>query len=255
MSNFGAKDVPFETTLGNIKGRELITVASFNPAIGAVTEEIWSGQKDLTYPTAGEAWEIVSDNANDTSAGTGAQTVDFPFMDSNHNVIIETLVMNGITPVPLTSTDAFRPMGGMSRTLLGGGFKVKTHGSGKVNAGNIQVNKVGSAADIKAHMVAGDNLGKGGHFTVPAGKTAYFSYAVSPIRKNKDAILELKSTTGTDGAFFSIFPIENYQSVVELNIPNTIGPFVEKSDLKPVAISLNPSTEVPLLYQLILVDN
>ncbi len=51
-------------------------------------------------PTAAVTLEVVSTDADDTSAGAGARTVTIQGVDANWDEITQTVAMNGLTPVP-----------------------------------------------------------------------------------------------------------------------------------------------------------
>ncbi len=63
----------------------------------------------LKYPTPTTATtlEVVSTDADDTSAGAGARTVTIQGLDGNWDLITQTVAMNGLTPVPFP-TDMMR---------------------------------------------------------------------------------------------------------------------------------------------------
>lgn len=109
------------------------------------------------------AMEIVSDNAADAIAGTGAQTVEVHYLDGNfadQSVILNTA---GLTPVSL----------GASVTVLRvNSVHVMTAGSGGVAAGNIHVRAVVGGV-IYNQVSAGGNMCLQAHYTVPAGYRAY----------------------------------------------------------------------------------
>ena len=51
---------------------------------------------------------VVSASANDASGGTGARTVEIQGLDSNWNLLTETVTMNGLTPVVTTQEHFLR---------------------------------------------------------------------------------------------------------------------------------------------------
>lgn len=128
---------------------------------------VWPGVTTTRYSgftSASEALNIVSTNANDTSAGTGARTVTVTgLLDASGNVAADvTATMNGTTPVAL---------GGGPYTRCSGAF-VATAGSGGRNAGTIRVYGNTSAADY-AYITALVNSSTQATYTVPTGKTLY----------------------------------------------------------------------------------
>ena len=48
--------------------------------------------------------DCVSDDADDTSAGTGARTIFIQGLDADYDELTEVLIMNGLTPVQSVNT-------------------------------------------------------------------------------------------------------------------------------------------------------
>lgn len=98
-----------------------------NPDIDtAATETIWEAGGLYVWPTTTETIDIVSDDVNDTSAGTGARTVTIEGLDGDYNEVEETVTLNGLTTV--TTTNSFFRV---NRAYI------SSVGSGLTNAGNI----------------------------------------------------------------------------------------------------------------------
>jgi len=120
----------------------------------AAAEDLWSQGGTYAFPAAAAATTVVSDSANDTSAGTGARTVRVHGLDANLQEIKEDATMNGTTPVALTSQ--------FYRVNL---VEVLTAGSGLANAGIIGVKH--SSTFINA-IPAGANRSRAAIFTCSA---------------------------------------------------------------------------------------
>lgn len=98
------------------KGTEFVCTYSLNNSQQATAEHqaIGTNYGNLAsalvpYLTTAEVIDIVSDSANDTSAGAGARTVSFVGAQIASGAIsynAETVTMNGITDVPTASTYA-----------------------------------------------------------------------------------------------------------------------------------------------------
>jgi len=243
MSFYGNTDFYTEVAKGNVPGHRIVEVSGLNRDIGTTEEDIWGPGGDIVYPTAGEQWEIVSNDANDTLLGTGANTIEISYLDDAYNEQAELVELNGGT-VLMNATNAFRPLGGI----------VKSAGSLRENVGDIEF-RVAGGGDPRGTIIAASNIIRQSHYTVPLGKTAYIIYAYSSIRKGKDSIILLKYTIGDNGVFSGKFPIEIYESFVGITPAAPVGPIPEKTDFKGIAVSLNPNTEITLVYQLLIVDN
>ena len=72
----------------------------FGRSLAATTgTDVWAVGTSFVEPATAAAITIVSSNANDTAAGTGARTVFVEYIDSNYNSVTVTVTMNGTTPV------------------------------------------------------------------------------------------------------------------------------------------------------------
>lgn len=96
--------------------------------------ETTEGTYELTAPftwtqmTSADTMNVVSDSANDTSAGTGARTIKIIGLDGNYDEIEEIVTMNGLSSV--TTTKSFIII---HRAIP------NTAGSTETNVGNITI--------------------------------------------------------------------------------------------------------------------
>jgi hypothetical protein len=65
-------------------------------------ETIWAEGGLYSYLTAATVLKVSSSSVNDTSAGTGARTVELSGLDADYNEISELVTLNGQTPVNTT---------------------------------------------------------------------------------------------------------------------------------------------------------
>lgn len=115
-----------------------------------------------TEQSANFTGSIVSSNVNDTAAGTGARTVRIVYADSTGGgPFIETVALNGTTPVALAAADKCF----IER------MSVQTVGSGGAAAGTITLRN--DAVATVWSIATGDNQTFGAHHYVAKGKTAY----------------------------------------------------------------------------------
>lgn len=241
---------------GVFTAAEIITDSSTG---SATTAAVIAPILSLSYPTAGETWEIICESANDTSAGTGARTVEIAYLDDTGVEQTETKILNGQTAVTFTATDAFR-----FRSAI-----VKTWGSatndvyGKTNLGSIVI-RDSSSKDIRGSImfddsISGDEHGFNNsldsHFTVPLGKTAFPVFVSTNVTKNHDVNLRaLSRLTGTDG-FATAGAMSNYQNSFLEYLD--IGPqgLPALADIKFVGRSNNAAVSVNIQVIFILVDD
>lgn len=151
------------------------------PAV-APQEELWNGnspgtlggvQGDRVLPTSAAVVSIVSNNLNDTIAGTGAQRVNIRGLDATGALIQESVDMNGTTPVVTTLT--------FFRTLSA---TVTQVGSTDSNVGTVDASISGN---IQERIEPTRDRSQGSHFSVPLGMNAeIFDLSASVAATNQD---------------------------------------------------------------------
>jgi hypothetical protein len=128
-----------------------------------VPEWVWENGGVYTgFPDGNaETLRIVSTDANDAAAGTGAQTVTVVGLDENWLIQSETLTLNGTTPA--TGTLLFRRVHTAS---------VQTSGSTNTayNIGTITVSHSTTTANVFLTIQPGRNQSNAAVYTVPDGK-------------------------------------------------------------------------------------
>jgi len=187
---------PFELQVsrGQISWHQSITVFGFNSDVDTAVETVWPQGGILTFPATALQLSVSSSNAADTSAGTGARTVYLEGLDANHNVISETVTLNGQTAV--TTTRSY---------LHINNCYVQTAGSGNAAAGTIYFGTGTVTAGVPAtiyDVIAFDyNARVTGSYTVPAGYTAYVSQGLfsSGQVSGSNAVTGRLMTRGTNG--------------------------------------------------------
>lgn len=127
--------------------------------IATVPEDVWSGGGLYPWMTASTALEIVSSDAADSAAGTGARTVSIVGLDAAYEPVTQVVTLNGTTPVP-NPIELFRINSAI----------VATSGSGQVNAGTITIRDAGAGA-TRTLIALGYGITRQSQFTVRAGYT------------------------------------------------------------------------------------
>jgi len=138
-----------------------------NAAIQTTLEDIQIQGATLTFQTSAQSIEVLSTDANDTSAGSGARTVLLEGVDGSFAYITETVTMNGTSAVAVTQN--FLRIYKMS---------VVTRGTYlTLNAGTITAQVVTGSVTmcVIPFDTAFGGVGKQEttHYTVPAGKRAF----------------------------------------------------------------------------------
>lgn len=145
----------------SMSGVKCVPLIGRNAAVSTSTETVWGPGATYTQLTSAVAFEVVSNSANDTSAGTGARTVQVDLIDGSYVASTVTVTMNGTTAVAITGT-----------FLACNGARVLTSGSGGVNAGTIDVRTVSGSVIKREIQTSTGCRGIDGDFlyTIPAGK-------------------------------------------------------------------------------------
>jgi len=160
---FVDQDIPYlhSVTLGKqvAAGRVAALGRSTIATTGSVPVDMWEGAAAYPFMTAATSLELVSDNANDSAAGTGGRSVLVSGLNASFAQISETVIPNGTTAVALTQQ--FYRINSLILTSAG---------SGKVNAGQIVIRDAG-AGTTRAIMTAGIGISRQAVYTVPAGYT------------------------------------------------------------------------------------
>lgn len=164
------KNEPFELQVarGQISWHRSVTIFGYNSDVDTSLETVWPYGGLLPYPSNALQLSVSSDNANDTSAGTGARTVYLEGLDADHNTVSEVVTLNGQTAV--TTTRSY---------LHINNCYVLTAGSGNSAAGTIYfgtgVVTAGVPATVYDVIQFDYNARVTGSYTVPSGYTAYVS--------------------------------------------------------------------------------
>lgn len=94
---------PINLVANSINNAEVWQVWADNTTVGTSFEAITNGNATQVHPViAGEDIDVVSADANDTLAGTGAQKVTVKYLTSTFTVATQEVDMAGTTPVELT---------------------------------------------------------------------------------------------------------------------------------------------------------
>ncbi len=144
---------------GQIQGHTSVVVFGYNSDLDTSEESVWPDGGTVPHPTVASVLDIVSTDAADASAGTGARTVFIEGLDGDYNVVSETVTLNGTTDV---ST--------VEEYLYINQFYVVTVGSGGANAGTITAKLSTTLYDL---IAIGYNQRTTAHYCVPAGYTGY----------------------------------------------------------------------------------
>lgn len=209
-------------------------------------DDLWEGvAAEIPYPdqTNGEQLTLVSTDANDTSAGSGAQQVDVHGIRKGGAEYFETVTMNGLTPVNTTVTDWI--------------FVQYIHTSrvtnlGDTTAGDVRVYRTGDATRVYDVIKAGGNVSLGSHRMVPANKTLRLNYIKADAVDNKPISVRFRATCDFEGVltpnifiFNEVFELQNSSTAMHLPMPRM---FPAGCIIKGTAISTTSGGTASLSY-------
>jgi hypothetical protein len=139
---------------------EWVRVVGSNADVDTVAEDLLAAGGAVNWPAAAAATTVVSGSADDAAAGTGARTVQVGGLLAGGVLAVETVTLNGATPVACAN-NYLRVLPHLCRVL--------TAGSGATNAGILSVKH---SSTTLVTVPVGEGRANGAFFTVPAGRRA-----------------------------------------------------------------------------------
>jgi len=191
-------DFHYETALGRRQGATTWNLWGYNSDIDIGTETVWSVGGTFTRIVTARTLSIVSTDANDTSAGTGARSIVVYGVNANYKAQTVVVTMNGTTPVVTTETWL-----GVNR------IAIYSAGSGGVNAGVITAT-ASTEATVQSEMPTGLGVSQQAFFFVQADHQALIDWLYITLVKNSGGtqpILITKAwvTSLVSGAKYEVF--------------------------------------------------
>jgi len=248
---------PFELQVarGQIAWHKPLFKFGNNATVGDSLETIWAEGGLYSYLTSATVLKVSSSSTDDTSAGTGARTVQLYGLDGDYNEINELVTLNGQTVV--NTTQSFLRINRMI---------VRSAGSSGANAGVIYAGTgtvtTGVPANVYASVngVTGSNQSLMALWTVPAGYTAYMlQYDVSNgTTSNTPALCKLILAVRPYGEVFQSKDVKSLTTGMHVEesfaIPQKI---TEKSDIEVRAISSSASVsfDISAAFEIVYIKN
>jgi len=247
---------PFELQVarGQVAYHESVYKFGNNAAVANVTETIWQQGGLYSYLSAASVLKVSSSSANDTSAGTGARTVELFGLDGDYNEINEVVTLNGQTAV--NTTQSYLRINRMI---------VRSAGSGGYNAGIIYAGTGTVTTGVPANIYAtingdGTNQTLMALWTVPAGYTGYLmQYDVSNgTTSNTPAVCKMTLVARPYGEVFQSKDVKSLTT--GMHIENTLivpVKFTEKTDIEVRAVSSSASVvfDISAAFEIIYIKN
>lgn len=252
------RDWYWEIAAGRVSGFRTVHKFGHNEAVGTTPEPICYGGVYQT-PTGTVTLAAISDDANDTAAGTGAQTLVIEYLDANFVEQTATINMNGTTETTDTVTGVKR----LNRAYVGQSGTYATTGSFSQN-GTITIRVSGAGATwatIPEIGTSGNAVGQSliGGYTVPAGYTAYILTTGIEVESGKPVNMQFYVRENADDTTTPYSPGRiKLWDIVEGNhelTHKTYESYPEKSDLIWMGYVSSTSSAVSVDYEILLVAN
>lgn len=202
----------------------------FNAAVGTTEETVWSQGGLYSYLSSESTVTLSSDSAGDSTASTGAHSVQIYGLDGNYDEVDETLNLNGQSPV--TASNSYLRVNRMI---------VRSAGAGEDNDGSVYIGTGSVTSGVPSSVVAsiapGDNQTLMCLWTVPRGKTAYLNRVTASTFGNANATMTVRLVARPEGEVFQTKDkIVITRALIELNHHTPIS-FSEKTDLEIRGVS------------------
>ena len=233
---------------GDFTGYSNVSKFGYNPTVGSGNyESIWEGSNAYPWMSTDDQLEVLSSDTDDTSAGTGARTVELQGLDSSWNVLTETVTMNGTSAVTTT--------GSFLRIFRA---KVVTAGSSGRNEGTITIRDQDTST-TRALITNPATYGNGqtlmAVYTIPAGKTGYIININVSSQKDQEQTYRLMSRDNTvANAAWNVKEFLTGRGGFSDWRKYAINKATEKTDLDFQVIS-NSTSAAAGGFELILIDN
>ncbi len=219
----------FDIAKGNIWNESPVNIFGINRAVGVSYETIWDDSGSYVYPSSALIMTVVSTSASDT------MDVLIDGLDSNYNVLQETVTLAGT--VAVNTTSAFFRIN--SLVILGG----ENIGGISATNGGTQYAFIGPLLGVSQSSV----------YTVPAGHSFYlFRIDVNSATTNGQKFLYIRNVVTTNGRTIraSEATFSTSQVSYDRQVPFKI---VEKSDFSFEAKSSASTNEIAIFLEGILV--
>lgn len=214
--------------LGVVSGHTTLRGLGRRVSISTATngDDIWPGvATTLVFPdqSTGEQCTLVSTSVNDTAAGSGAQQIDVHYLDNTGAEQVETVTMNGTTPVNTVATNI---------RFIQYIHTQRVAAINNVAAGDITIYSTATPANIFNFLQAGGNISLNSARMIPAGKTFYLEFIKADATDNKPLSVRLRATCDYEGVltenifiYDEIFELYNSGTFMHLEIPRKMPAF------------------------------
>ena len=177
-------------------------------AVATTGVDIWHGPTSAVPvpPAAGEQMELVSNNAQDSSTGTGVREVLVHYLDSSGNQQMTTTTMTGLAPALLTP----------SNVMFVQDIHATSVGTNGVAEGEIHIRSTATPANVYNVLKIGGNMSLTANKMVPANKTLYIKHWHASATGSKRITLRLRSTDHHGVLYDGTNPVFLFKDTVNL---------------------------------------
>jgi hypothetical protein len=242
---------PFELQVarGQIPGHRSVTVFGYNADVDTSIETVWPYGGILPFPATALQMSVSSNNANDTSSGTGARTVYIEGLNASHAVVSETVTLAGLTAV--TTVNSYLHINQAYAATAGSGSSAAGtiyFGTGTVTAGVPTTVYDIIQFDYNARVT--------GSYTVPAGYTGYISQGLfsSGQVSGSNAVTGRLMTRGTNDIRLTaaVVTVNNGSADYAFEYPIVVP---EKTTIEAQAIGSAANNACSSMFILVLIAN
>jgi len=255
-----SSDYYTQVARGDVPGQSLVHKFGRNASVGTTLVPICDGGFYRTPKTdATVTLALISDDANDTAAGTGAREITLNYLTSAGVETTATIATNGTTESTGTVTGVWR----LLRAWVSASGSYATQSVGSQN-GTITIRVSGAGATwatIPEVGTTGFAVAQSliGAYTIPAGKTGYILSNTYTVESNKTGTCYLFARSGADELVspYSALRLKNIYSGLAnaTHIPHkSYEKYTEMTDMIVMG-TVSTTGIVSAEFELLLIDN
>ena len=220
------QDPLLEIVKGNVPGHSFTAIQGIDENVATTQYVIWGEEAIYVFPPAATLMNVSSSDIDDDDGDTGAWNVTIFGLDGNFVEVIETVTMNGQTPV--TTVNQFYRINRM---------RVGHSGTTETNEGiiyiGVGITVAGEPATIYNEIVDGVGVSTTAIYTVPDGYTAYLKlFAIgTDTSKIIELTLESRSIDSPDNSWSWDYHDHFDARTIVYDMPLAF-PYPEHNDLK-----------------------
>jgi len=234
----------------NISGSKNVIIAAHADSIGTSLVGVWDDSAAFNLPSTATAMTASSSSANDTLAGSGAQTVKVSRLDGNYDEQSETVALNGQTGVTLANS-----------YLRVHEVEVLSVGGTGWNEGDVYIGSGALTAGVPATVYSrifydtaintGENKSLSSLYTIPNGYKGYACCYSFTVNTSKQTEVWLKFRKQAEGFWKTVIRSMVSNGSVYL-LPNGKYEVDEKTDIGVFARVVSSTTDIAAGYEVIL---